>query len=494
MTRTTPAGRGHRVRALGLAAALAAGVATAATAPAAADSIAYVKAGDVWLSTADGARQFRVTATGGYTDVTQADDGTMIGLHGVRLRRLGRTGAVLADFDTPVSDTRPEGQRVFYGPFDPAVSPNGRRLSYTYYYVGKGSAPGCAPPTCTTTVTEGGTGYSHADRQTAWDEPGLGRHSGWRNATWLDDDTTMISDPTHLPNPDVLLDPVGDGRPGDDGLTQDWFSDDGTPHLGAGEMTRQRDKVAFQAGQGDDAMRIYRMTAFYPALPEACYAYGVSGDGTVGAPTWSPTGTRLAWAEGDGVRVVDVPSLAAGCELDGASPTSALLIPGATQPDWGPADVPAGAGAGGAGFDGGGTEAGGTGGTRIGGTSGAGGTGGTGGTGAVGATGPSTAKKVTVRVASASVRSGVRLRVALPGKGRVAGVATAGGTTIASAGSRTVRRAGTVVLTLRITATGRRALARVRSRRVTVAVTFRAPGASPVVARRTKVAVRGGRR
>jgi hypothetical protein len=144
--------------------------------------------------------------------------------------------------------------------------------------VSKGSAPGCLPPVCMTTVTEGGTAYSHADRQTDGDEPGLGRHSGWRNATWLDDATTMISDPTHLPNADVLLDVVGDtGVP-----IMDWFSDNATQHLGAGEMTRQRTKLAFQAGQGDGGMRVYRMSGAYPALPEACY--GDAAGGSVGAP------------------------------------------------------------------------------------------------------------------------------------------------------------------------------------------------------------------
>ncbi len=39
--------------------------------------------------------------------------------------------------------------------------------------------------------------------------------------------------------------------------------------------------------------------------------------------------------------MVDVPSFAAGCTTTGASPSSRLVIPGATQPDWGPADVPA---------------------------------------------------------------------------------------------------------------------------------------------------------
>jgi len=72
-------------------------IALAVAAPAAsADSIAYVKNGDIWLSTSDGSRQYRVTTTGGYSDVSQADNGTMIGLHGVRLHRLDRQGRVLA--------------------------------------------------------------------------------------------------------------------------------------------------------------------------------------------------------------------------------------------------------------------------------------------------------------------------------------------------------------------------------------------------------------
>ena len=75
-------------------AALMAAVAVAAPA-AQPDSIAYVKGGDVWLSTSDGKRQFQVTSTGAYQDVSQADDGTMIALSGVRLHKLDRMGKVL---------------------------------------------------------------------------------------------------------------------------------------------------------------------------------------------------------------------------------------------------------------------------------------------------------------------------------------------------------------------------------------------------------------
>ena len=124
-------------------------LALAIAAPAAsADSIAYIKGGDVWLSTADGSRQYRVTTSGGYADVSQADDGTMIALTGVRLHRLDRQGNVLADFDTPVSDTRPAPAKTFYGPFDPAISPDGTKVAYTYYYMTQSQSPTCFPPTC----------------------------------------------------------------------------------------------------------------------------------------------------------------------------------------------------------------------------------------------------------------------------------------------------------------------------------------------------------
>src|SRR3954466_2392288 len=115
--------------------ALAAVAALAAAAPASADSIAYVKDGNVWLATGDGSRQFQVTSTGGYSDVSQADDGTMIALNGVRLHRLDRMGNVTADSTTPVSNNDPAGQKSFWGPYNPAISPDATKVAYTYYWL-----------------------------------------------------------------------------------------------------------------------------------------------------------------------------------------------------------------------------------------------------------------------------------------------------------------------------------------------------------------------
>ena len=203
-----------------------------------ADSIAYVNKtdGNVYLSTPDGSRQYQVTDTGGYSDVSQADDGTMIALKGVRLHKLSRDGQVLADFDTPVSDTRPAPTKTFYGPFDPAISPDGTKVAYTYYYMTQSQNPGCFPPTCVAAINEAGTGYSllrPPDR--------LGR-AGPRLPLRLapsvvgrqrhDDD---LATRRTCPNRDIILDRISDGGNGHGNMVMNWTSDmaDGNPHVAA---------------------------------------------------------------------------------------------------------------------------------------------------------------------------------------------------------------------------------------------------------------------
>jgi hypothetical protein len=340
--------RAAAVAVLSCAAALAAGAGVAQ-----ADSIAYIKGGNVWLSTSDGSRQFQVTSTGDYSDVSQADDGTMIALSGVRLRKLDRLGTVLADFATPVSDTSPAPERTFYGPFDPAISPDGTKVAYTYYYMSQSQDNTCFPPQCVTAINEAGTGYSFSDRYTNWNEPGLTEHSGWRNPFWVDNATTVLSDPTHIPNDDVVVDQPG-SRPGDTGfLVKGWFSDSagGNPHVSGGDISRDRSKMAFVTGDNDSTLTIYHVGSFPTAFPdgeaaasdrpEICYRYSHPVGGSFGTPTFSPDGAHVAFAVGDGINVVDVPNLSGGCTTAGASANSRLLIPGASQPDWGPADVPA---------------------------------------------------------------------------------------------------------------------------------------------------------
>ena len=450
-----------------LAAAVAAGALALMAVPALADSIAYVKDGNVWLSTSDGSRQYQVTFGGGYSDVSQADDGTMIALTGVRLHRLDRQGKVLADFDTPVSDTRPPGQKAFHGPFEPAISPSGDKLAYTYYYIGNSSAPGCYPPTCYVANIEGGTGYSHVDRQTAWDEPGLGKHSGWVHPSWIDNDNVMLSDPTHLPNRDVLLDTIGDtGQP-----IHDWFSDQlyGNTHMSGGEMTRQKSKMAFLTGENGSHLRIYKIVNFptgqfppasgddYPIL---CFEFvPATGDRFASTPTWSPDGSRLAWGESDGVKVINVPDLSGGCTEDGLSQTASMLIPGATEPDWGPADVPP---------------------ARP-------------NPGAAPGSSSSGNMAVKVTVARTSVKSalrrGLKIKVTVPSAGRLSASAAKGRKTVAGA-HRKVARGGAQTPTLRFTRKGRRMLARARRVKLTLKTSFLPKGEKKAI-RTTSVVTLG---
>jgi hypothetical protein len=321
-------------------------------APAAnADSIAYVKDGNVWLTTPDGSRQYQVTFNGGYSDVSQADDGTMIALSGVRLHKLDRTGNVVADFATPVSDTRPAPAKTFYGPYDPAISPDGTKVAYTYYYMTQSQSNTCFPPECVVAINEGGTGYSWSDHQTDWKEgDAIGYHSGWRFPSWVDNDMTMLANPTHLPNNDVILDRISDGGNGHGNMVLNWFSDlvDGNRGVDGGDISRDKTTMAFQTGENDATLTVYSVPVFptawkdgdTDAKPLVCYRYNDAPGGKFGIPTLSPDGNGVAWAAGDGIHVATVPSFGGGCTTDGATPAPPLVIAGGSQPDWGPADVP----------------------------------------------------------------------------------------------------------------------------------------------------------
>ena len=436
---------------LGAGVAAACAIAALAAPVAQADSIAYIKDGNVHLSTADGSRSFQVTATGGYSDVSQADDGTMIALHGVRLHRLDRMGNVLADFDTPVSGV-PGSSSGFSGPYNPAISPDGTKVAYTYFWNTTTQDPSCLPPQCYVSIREGGTGYSWADRQTSWDEPALGRHSGWLFPTWVDNDNTILAYPTHAMNYDVIADQISDGDTGN--LVREWFSDTvgGNAAMGAGDITRDRRKLAYQTGIGNETLTVYHVPK-YPTTwrdgraadderPTVCYRYSGPEGGRFSPPTFSPDGSKLAYSDGAGVKVASVPSLDGGCSVDGATDNPPVVIAGGSEPDWGPADVPADR-------------------PRP-----------------VPAPepqptpgpGPTPSRSLSVSVAAARL-SGLKLRVSVPADGTLAATAKKGARTVAKAPVRALR-AGDQTVTLKFTKAGKRALKRKRSAKLAVRVVF----------------------
>ena len=86
----------------------------ALAASAQADSISFIRSGDIWVAAPDGTQQTQLTHDGGYGYQSRADDGSFIALHGRNLRRLSPTGDVTAEFSTPVSGEQTAPKTAFF--------------------------------------------------------------------------------------------------------------------------------------------------------------------------------------------------------------------------------------------------------------------------------------------------------------------------------------------------------------------------------------------
>jgi hypothetical protein len=122
------------------------GLFLAAAAPAAADSIVYVKQGDLYLTSPDGSRGYQLTRDGGYSSPSQADDGTIGAIRDKQFVRLGRSGRPLGP---PVPAMGTSGGAIG-GPYEARISRTGpaspttstsRRRSTTSRTTSAGSTP-----------------------------------------------------------------------------------------------------------------------------------------------------------------------------------------------------------------------------------------------------------------------------------------------------------------------------------------------------------------
>jgi hypothetical protein len=272
---------------------------------------------------------------------------------------------------------------------------------------------------------------------------------------------TMISNPTHMPNNDVILDRISDGGNGHGNMVYNWFSDllERNPHVSAGDISRDKTRLAFQTGENDSTLTIYSVPRF-PTVwkdgdvsndqkPLVCYRYSDAPGGKFSQPTFAPDGARVAWAAGDGIHVAAVPAFGGGCTLEGATPTPPLTVPGGAEPDWGPADVPPARSAPSKPAD-----------TKPGGG---------------GASSP--APKLAVKITRASRGNGLTLKVTVASKGRLSATAKAKGKVLGKA-AKSVKK-GTATLTLRLKG---------RPKKVAVTVTFKpSTGATQTGSTTTKV-------
>jgi hypothetical protein len=314
---------------------------TAATAPAAsAGSILYEKGGKLWVASPDGRVKRRVPHSGAFEWPSQADNGTIVAQRGINFHRLSRRGNELNKPITTAFRTNPI-LPAFNGPFTPEVSPDGTKIAYTYSFVASHFDPAC---NCQRVSPSMNTSYTPANRFA--EKPEVFRfHS---NASWIDN-RTVLATTEHLYDyagnvmDSVAVDKLGGGADS----YRNWFSEcvEGCDDIQTlrmyrvdeGEMTRQRDKLVFTAGDLDGPasgkrMFIYRTKGAPPKLPgNPCHVTGPNGKFT--SPTWSPDGKSLAWADKKGIWVGRVGDISGQtCQL-----TKTLVIPGGSSPDWGPA-------------------------------------------------------------------------------------------------------------------------------------------------------------
>jgi Tol biopolymer transport system component len=287
-------------------------------AAASADSIVFVKDANVWVASPDGSNLRQLTRDGTadhpYRSPSQADDGTVAASYLDSIRLIRRDGSRIRELDPPAL-VDSVSHAMDGTPVDVALSPDGKTIAYTFVGASCPVGASCGARAATGYVTSTGAAL-----------PG---NLYLSNPSWVGNSRTLVfGGYLHQVNTHDL------------GAAEDvhWFDDyevvgqpDATD-LGDGELTVQGDKLALVRGYGSDT-HITWYTTNGAALPTPQCATGKL-EGLYG-PTWSPDGQSLAWGEPDGVWVK--PS-ALDCTVQ-----PSLVVPGATEPDWGPAGVGAAA-------------------------------------------------------------------------------------------------------------------------------------------------------
>ena len=291
---------------------------------AAADSLVYVKAGNVWIANADGSNAYQVTLDGTaaypYASPSQADDGTIVAVRATattrrQLYRMRQNGELLnPPIDTPAPGT---------GALDARVSPDGRLVAYWFTTT-------VFDPTCVFCVNVANRALlSYSDRFTAHDAIGTPNTGGW--PSWIGNDTIAIT------NGSATVYYYRLGMP----EAAEWFADFQTgggspiPTLLDVEASRDGARLAVVRGNNQETVTLYALNGPPPALPSPftanCALQGPAGK--FSDPTWSENGQALAAQDGAGIWVLALPTLTPPC----AAPV--LVVPGGSEPDFGPAAV-----------------------------------------------------------------------------------------------------------------------------------------------------------
>ncbi|WP_028062084.1 hypothetical protein [Solirubrobacter soli] len=313
----------------------------AAAAPAAADSIVYVKQGNLYLTTADGSAGYQLTTDGGYSSPSQAEDGTIGAVRNRQLVRLDRSGHVLSAVDAIGTDA----PRSIGGPYEARLSPDGTRFAY-YFYV-QSSYDDLEHDIRWLNTGSYGT-WSYADRFTS---PATDSEfeMSFTQPEWITNDRLLGTQGMFM---NMWTWKLGTGHGYTYPAAQWWFGlRDPVDEWGVAAYHWYDDPALSRDGSRiamtDSGQQLVVATTNGPAYsgeppyPEPDYVNPDSGfaeptivcRGPVGKtdnPTWAPSGGLLAYGAPDGVHVTNP-----DCTNDH------LLIPGGGEPAFGPAGVSA---------------------------------------------------------------------------------------------------------------------------------------------------------
>lgn len=303
-----------------------------------ADSIVYIKKGDVWLANANGKRQKAITRNGTpgnpYRAPAYSDAGVITAVRGRRtvhfFSRRGKT--VRRARDLTGGPTPPYDPVIV----DQAISPDGKRLASTLWLTTRTATPKPGEPA----GTDYGTTVWYTNAKTGKLLPGT--TDAGQSVTWVRNGLPVVFAPYVFKSADAWIVDLSEPN----SPTQ-WFQDravvvasdftDGVP-LDDGEVTRAQDKVAVVRGPNTTAssemtmVRVYAMTSLGERPTERC-DLRAAPNSRIESPTWSPNGRQLAWSERDGIWSSPIADGTGDC---GIAPK--LLIAGGSQPDWGPAN------------------------------------------------------------------------------------------------------------------------------------------------------------
>jgi hypothetical protein len=347
------------------------------------------------------------------------------------------------------------------GPFAPQVSPDGATVAYEQVFSRNVNGYLETSSDVRFTRTDGSTPNGIGE---------VGRGAG--APSWIDSGRAFVGI-------NAIATTVVPGQ-----APVEWWSDydhqptyfDFGESLEDGEVAPNGNIAVVRGELDDNTIQIYRSTGTFTSLPEPTCTLTEPSPGPAGKkfvdPTFSPSGDAIAWQEGNGVWTEALPANCADGEPH-------LLIAGATEPDWGPADVnptprelpvpsappavtpPAvtkpGKVAPGKDRPGKAAQGGG--------------------------------RQTFVASLPKALAEGLKLRLEVPGAGRLSGVAKLKGKPVAS-GSRKVAAAGDAVLAMRFTKAARTRLAKADEAKLAVAVIFRPAKGGKAQAQRVTVSLK----